>query len=122
MTWAFATGECGSENWGGVQRLRSSPRTCELRQQGKKYIISTGGAAGSFTCGSDAGFETFIQRYNSSRLTGIDFDIEAGQSRRPSTTSCSASRPRSPGIRACASASRSRRSAATLRRASGTPA
>ena len=45
-----------------------------------KYIISTGGAAGSFTCGSDAGFETFINRYASSSLAGIDFDIEAGQS------------------------------------------
>jgi hypothetical protein len=47
---------------------------------GKFYIISTGGAAGTFTCGSDAGFTTFINRYNSSNLLGIDFDIEGGQS------------------------------------------
>jgi chitinase len=47
---------------------------------GTKYIISTGGAAGSFTCASDANFETFVNRYASSSLAGIDFDIEAGQS------------------------------------------
>jgi chitinase len=47
---------------------------------GKFYIVSTGGAAGVFTCGSDAGFTTFINRYNSSNLLGIDFDIEGGQS------------------------------------------
>jgi chitinase len=43
-------------------------------------IVSTGGAAGSFTCSSDAGFTTFINTYNSPNLIGIDFDIEAGQS------------------------------------------
>ena len=47
---------------------------------GKFYTISTGGAAGVFTCGSDAGFTNFINRYNSSNLLGIDFDIEGGQS------------------------------------------
>lgn len=47
---------------------------------GKQYIISTGGAAGSFTCASDADFDTFINRYNSSAMIGVDFDIEAGQS------------------------------------------
>jgi hypothetical protein len=45
-----------------------------------KYILSTGGAAGSFSCGSDAGFATFINRWASSGLIGVDFDIEAGQS------------------------------------------
>jgi chitinase len=33
-----------------------------------------------FTCGSEAGFTNFINRYNSSSLLGIDFDIEGGQS------------------------------------------
>jgi hypothetical protein len=51
-----------------------------LNAAGAKYIISTGGAAGSFTCGSDAGMTTFIQRWASSGLLGVDFDIEAGQS------------------------------------------
>jgi chitinase len=46
----------------------------------KNYIISTSGANGVFTCGSDAGFESFIQRYDSASLQGIDFDIEVGQS------------------------------------------
>lgn len=48
---------------------------------GKQYILSTGGAAGSFTCGSDAGFQSFIQKYLSANLVGVDFDIEAGQVR-----------------------------------------
>ncbi len=45
-----------------------------------KYILSTGGAAGSFTCGTDAGMSTFIERWACSGLIGVDFDIEAGQS------------------------------------------
>jgi hypothetical protein len=81
VTWAFATGECGSENWGGLQaNAVAAANVQSFVSMGKSYILSTGGAAGSFTCGSDAGFETFIQRYNSSRLAGVDFDIEAGQS------------------------------------------
>jgi hypothetical protein len=81
VTWAFATGECGSEGWGGLQaNAVVAANVQSFVSMGKSYMISTGGAAGSFTCGSDAGFETFIQRYNSSRLAGIDFDIEAGQS------------------------------------------
>jgi hypothetical protein len=51
-----------------------------LTQQGVKYIVSTGGAAGSFTCGSDAGMATFVDRWTSAGMIGIDFDIEAGQS------------------------------------------
>jgi hypothetical protein len=81
ITLAFATGECGSENWGGVQGAALATANVPLlTQAGVKYIVSTGGAAGSFTCGTDAGFETFIGRWASSGLIGIDFDIEAGQS------------------------------------------
>lgn len=81
VTWAFATGECGSENWGGVQGpAMASANVGPFVSAGKTYILSTGGAAGSFSCGSDAGFETFIARYNSANLRGVDFDIEAGQS------------------------------------------
>jgi hypothetical protein len=47
---------------------------------GIKYILSTGGAAGTFSCASDAGFNTFINRWASPNLIGVDFDIEAGQS------------------------------------------
>jgi len=81
VTWSFATGECGSENWGGVQgQALSAANVQSFVNAGKTYILSTGGAAGSFSCGSDAGFDTFIQRYYSANLRGVDFDIEAGQS------------------------------------------
>ena len=81
ITWAFATGECGSENWGGLSPSAVAAANVQtFVNAGKKYILSTGGAAGSFTCGSDAGFETFVNRYASSSLAGVDFDIEAGQS------------------------------------------
>ena len=45
---------------------------------GKKYIVSTGGANGAFTCGSYANFDKFISTYYSANLIGIDFDIEGG--------------------------------------------
>ncbi len=81
VTWAFATGACGSETWGGLTPSAVAAANVQnFVSVGKKYIISTGGAAGSFTCGSDSGFETFVNRYASSSLAGIDFDIEAGQS------------------------------------------
>ncbi len=42
-------------------------------------MVSTGGAAGVFSCGTDAGFTQFIKNYYSANMIGIDFDIEAGQ-------------------------------------------
>ncbi len=39
----------------------ASANVSTLAGAGVKYIISTGGAAGSFTCGTDAGFATFIE-------------------------------------------------------------
>ena len=81
VTWAFATGECGSENWGGIPAATlAAANVAAFDKAGIPYVLSTGGAAGSFTCGSDAGFETFIARYASAHLAGVDFDIEAGQS------------------------------------------
>jgi chitinase len=81
ITLAFATGECGSENWGGVAGdAMATANVSVLTQANVKYILSTGGAAGSFTCGSDAGMATFIGRWQSANLIGVDFDIEAGQS------------------------------------------
>jgi len=81
VTWAFATGACGSETWGGLAPASvASANIQNFVNAGTKYIISTGGAAGSFTCASDANFETFVNRYASSSLAGVDFDIEAGQS------------------------------------------
>ncbi|HEX8952510.1 MAG TPA: glycosyl hydrolase, partial [Polyangia bacterium] len=80
VTLAFATGECGSENWGGVQGAAMAAANVSLLVSANvKYILSTGGAAGSFTCASDAGMATFIDRWASPNLVGVDFDIEAGQ-------------------------------------------
>ncbi|MCB9564421.1 MAG: glycosyl hydrolase [Kofleriaceae bacterium] len=81
ITLAFATGECGSESFGGVPGPAMAAANVPLLEAaGVDFIVSTGGAAGSFTCGSDAGFETFLGRWASDHLVGVDLDIEAGQS------------------------------------------
>lgn len=81
VTWAFATGECGSENWAGIQPDALVQANLQaFVDAGIDYVVSTGGAAGAFTCSSETGMRAFINRYASSRLVGIDFDIEAGQS------------------------------------------
>ena len=80
ITLAFATGECGSENWAGAAGAAMADANVSLlANAGIDYLVSTGGAAGTFTCGSDAGFQTFVDRWMSSHLVGVDFDIEAGQ-------------------------------------------
>ncbi len=80
LTWAFATGECGAENWEGIDAQDvADANVAAFERAGVDYVISTGGAAGIFTCATDAGMERFIARYDSPRLIGIDFDIEAGQ-------------------------------------------
>lgn len=77
---AFATGECGSERWAGIKGSAVADANISLFNAANvDYVISTGGAAGAFTCGSDAGMEAFINRYASKNLIGIDFDVEAGQ-------------------------------------------
>lgn len=81
ITLAFATGECGSENWGGVPGASfASANVARLNSAGVNYIVSTGGQAGVFSCGSTAGMASFLSRYGGSHLIGIDFDIEGGQS------------------------------------------
>jgi hypothetical protein len=81
VTLAFATGECGAESWGGVKGQDLAAVNVPLfMQAGMRYIVSTGGAAGSFTCATDAGMSAFIDRWSSPNLVGVDFDIEAGQS------------------------------------------
>ncbi|MEO7430634.1 MAG: carbohydrate-binding protein [Dokdonella sp.] len=80
ITLAFATGECGSENWGGISGPGfASANIPALAAQGVHYVISTGGQAGAFTCASAGGMANFIARYATSKLAGIDFDIEGGQ-------------------------------------------
>src|ERR1700730_3388425 len=81
ITVAFATGTCGSETWGGVSGASwAAENVPQLQSAGLNYVVSTGGAAGTFSCGSTAGMESFIARYASPHLVGIDFDIEGGQS------------------------------------------
>lgn len=80
LTWAFATGECGSETWDGVPGATVASANVQASvNAGKGYIISTGGAGGTFTCSTDAGFEKFISTYYSANMLGVDFDIENGQ-------------------------------------------
>jgi hypothetical protein len=81
ITVAFATGTCGSETWGGVSGASwAAENVPQLSAAHLNYVISTGGAAGTFTCASTSGMDSFIARYASSNLVGIDFDIEGGQS------------------------------------------
>jgi hypothetical protein len=81
LTLAFATGECGTETWDAAgARAFAAANVPALERAGIDYIVSTGGEAGVFTCASDAGMESFVARYRSSRLVGFDFDIERDQS------------------------------------------
>ena len=80
ITLAFATGTCGSETWGGVSGASwAAENVPQLQAADLNYVVSTGGAAGTFSCDSTAGMEAFIARYASPNLVGIDFDIEGGQ-------------------------------------------
>jgi hypothetical protein len=85
ITLAFATGECGSESWAGVTpsqfiSANITPGAANsLASAGLDYIVSTGGEAGVFTCGSASAFESFIARYYTPQMIGVDFDIEGGQ-------------------------------------------
>ncbi len=81
VTWAFATGECGKENWAGIAPdALAAANVKAFVDANKNYVISTGGAAGAFHCSTPVGMRTFINRYASTNLVGVDFDIEAGQS------------------------------------------
>ena len=80
VNWAFATGECGQENWAGIKPdAIAGANVKAYTDANKNYVISTGGAAGTFTCSSVDGMRTFINRYASKNLVGVDFDIEGGQ-------------------------------------------
>lgn len=80
LSLAFATGECGKEHWGGLNaQALASANLLALQQADVRYTIATGGSGGIFTCDNQNGMDTFIQRYQSSHLTGFDFNIEAHQ-------------------------------------------
>jgi chitinase len=80
LVWAFATGTCDSESWAGITPAQEATNVQAFVNAGKNYIISTGGANGSFDCSSGQGLINFINRYKSANLVGIDYDIELGQS------------------------------------------
>ncbi len=80
LIWSFATGTCDSETWAGITPAMEATNVQAFVNAGKNYIISTGGANGSFDCSSGQGLINFINRYNSPNLVGIDYDIELGQS------------------------------------------
>jgi len=80
VSWAFATGDCTAESWGGAPSATVANANVALFVSGKvNYILSTGGAGGVFTCASASNLVAFINRYASPYLVGIDFDIEDGQ-------------------------------------------
>jgi chitinase len=80
LVWAFATGECGQERWGAFDTARfAALNVAAFVAAGADYIVSTGGEAGAFTCGSADGMARFLARYDSPRLRGLDFDIEGRQ-------------------------------------------
>lgn len=76
---AFATGECGSEDWGGATSNFIASSVSKLAQAGVGYTLSTGGANAAFTCSTDDGFKAFLKPFLSAKLRGVDFDIESGQ-------------------------------------------
>lgn len=80
ITLAFAIGECGSENWGGIPAAQFGPQNVKaLDAAGLDYIVGTGGAGGNFTCATPAAFVSFINSYYTPHMVGVDFDIEYGQ-------------------------------------------
>lgn len=103
VTLAFATGECGAENWAGVPgQAFADDNIARLDAADYDYVIGTGGAAGSFTCSSAAGMQNFIDRYASGNLVGVDFDIERGQPEadiRAQANAAAAVQDRYPGLR-----------------------
>jgi len=80
LTWSFATGECGQEQWGAFDTAAfAALNVAAFREAGQPYIVATGGEAGIFTCASDTGMQRFLARYDSPQLVGLDFDIEGKQ-------------------------------------------
>ncbi|MEK8048321.1 glycosyl hydrolase [Ideonella margarita] len=81
VMWAFASGECGQESWGpGMDADRLvAVNAPAFAQAGLRFVVSTGGEAGVFTCGTEAGMARFAARYAHPALAGFDFDIEGRQ-------------------------------------------
>ena len=80
LSLAFANGECGDEKWHALPAQKFvDANLAALSKAGIRYVISTGGEGGGFTCATDAGMARFVARYLSPGLVGFDFDIENRQ-------------------------------------------
>ncbi|MBI3369826.1 MAG: hypothetical protein HY021_15650, partial [Burkholderiales bacterium] len=80
LTWAFATGECGQERRDAFDTdAFARLNVADFVRTQIRCLVSTGGEAGVFTCGSDEGMARFVGRYDSPMLAGLDFDIEGKQ-------------------------------------------
>ncbi len=79
LTWAFASGTCGSESWAGITPAQEATNIPVFVNAGKYYTVSTGGSGATFDCPSGSAFLSFIQTYYSANMLGVDFDIENGQ-------------------------------------------
>jgi len=77
LTWAFATGECGQETWGGLGGQRvADANVADFARAGVGYVLSAGGPVGVFSCASDEGFERFLARYDSPLLVGAELTLD----------------------------------------------
>ena len=110
ITLAFATGACGSETWGGVSGadLGGRERSAAPRA-GLNYVVSTGGEAGTFTCDSTAGMESFIAPTPARTWSASTSTSKAARPSRISRTWSPRRREHSRSTRTCSSRSRSPR-------------
>ena len=70
---AGMTGTCAAERWAALTTSAVADRIKGLHALNKKYVMTVGGSAGKFTCGANADFRTFINRYYTNSMVGIDF-------------------------------------------------
>ena len=57
LTWAFATGTCGSETWAGITPALESSNVQDFVNAGKYYIVSTGGSVTTSTAPATRGWQ-----------------------------------------------------------------
>ena len=87
ITLAFASGECGSENWGGISAASfASANIQALANAGVNYVVSTGGQAGSFTCGRRRAWRSSSRATTRRTWSGSTSTSRAARPRRRSTT------------------------------------
>ncbi|QHC59503.1 carbohydrate-binding protein [Rathayibacter sp. VKM Ac-2760] len=78
VTLGFATGAGDDPNWAGISATAFKRSIDQLTAANVDYVLSTGGNAGVFTANAEQ-LDSFISRYASKNLIGVDFDIERQQ-------------------------------------------